>query len=672
MTNIIRTDEHARPWVTRLLLAAALVLALFLPGVSPARARQPLAAIVVDARTGKVLYARGADAPRYPASITKVMTLYLLFRELKAGRLSLRSRVRMSRHAASMQPSKLWLKPGQSISVDQAIRALAVKSANDVAVAVAEKLAGSERAFARRMTLMARALGMTRTTFRNASGLPYPPNVTTARDLATLSLRLMRDFPRYYRRYFGLRYMVWRGRRHRNHNHLLGRVAGMDGIKTGYTRAAGSNLAASVRRGGKRIVAVVLGAPSSRARNAYMVRLIESAFRRRRLASGSRIAALAGMPPGYSTARAKALLARLEGARRQAAARRRRASSATRPKQRPQVKMARIAPSPAPEAARALARLASRAAAMPIKPESAKRPAPASGKKAAPPLPRMRPKRVGGDETKDRPATSAPGAPATAGRKVGAHSSLLATNVTVRVPDEPREATTTDAASASGRVAGGESHAAERPAHARKTPESAASPHAAVETPVLRVHAAEADGTEDTALASAAQIAPPLRTQVHVKPDAEPAGIVITKTSAPPPRKNAVPESGRTTPPRLAKAVQPTAPDDTGPSGAAEMDSAVRLIADDPRKVRRLLSTHWVIQIGALPSLDAAQLFLLKAHKVSQRVRNAQPFVLQVRKNGKVFYRARIAGFSREQAYKACRALKRRGFSCLPMAPGAG
>ncbi len=291
-------------------LAIALMITVVLLSVvvtTPVQARQGMAAIAVDARTGRVLYARHADAPRIPASITKVMTVYMIFSELKAGRLRLNTRIRFSRHAASRPPSKLGLRPGQTITVDQAIRALVTKSANDVAAAVAEHIAGTESAFARRMTQTARRLGMTRTTFRNASGLPTPPNVTTARDLATLSLRIQRDFPHLYKRYFALRTFRFRGRVYRNHNRLLGRVPGVDGLKTGYTRAAGYNLAATIRRNGKRVVAVVLGMPSGRARNAYMRRLLERMIARRDLGRGTRIAALAGTPPGLSRARMLAL-----------------------------------------------------------------------------------------------------------------------------------------------------------------------------------------------------------------------------------------------------------------------------------------------------------------------------------------------------------------------------
>ena len=294
----------SRP-LRNLAVIAALGLSSLAAGSQQALARQGFAAIAVDAHTGKILFGRNIDARRIPASVTKVMTLYLLFGEIRKGRYSLSSRLMISRHAASMAPSKLGLKPGSTISVDNAIRIIVTKSANDIAVAVGENIAGSERAFAYRMTRTAHAMGMTRTIFRNASGLPKPPNVTTARDLATLALRIQRDFPRLYKRYFAIRTFRYGRRVFRNHNHLLGRVRGMDGLKTGYTRAAGFNLAASTARGGKRIVTVVLGGRTSRSRNAYMARLINQMFRTRPLTRGVAIAAAAGHPDGWRAAMAR-------------------------------------------------------------------------------------------------------------------------------------------------------------------------------------------------------------------------------------------------------------------------------------------------------------------------------------------------------------------------------
>jgi len=243
---------------------------------APLRA-QILTSIVVDHNTGAVLSESGADTVNYPASLTKMMTLYLTFEALRAGRLSLATRLPVSAEAARQPPSKLGLRPGSTIRVDDAIRALAVKSANDVAVVLAEAIGGTEARFAQLMSYRARELGMTRTRFVNASGLPDELQRTTARDMAVLASRLLSDFPEYYG-YFGLPYFVWRGRTYHNHNRLLTTYPGMDGLKTGYIRASGYNLAASAVRDGRRLVAVVLGGSSSAVRNREMVRLLDEAF----------------------------------------------------------------------------------------------------------------------------------------------------------------------------------------------------------------------------------------------------------------------------------------------------------------------------------------------------------------------------------------------------------
>lgn len=261
----------------------------------PALANEKFAAIAVDARNGRILFAENADATRFPASLTKMMTLYVLFQDLKAGRITLQSPIRVSARAASMAPSKLGVPPGKSITVETAIRALIVKSANDVAAAVAENLGGSEAAFAERMTRTARALGMSHTTFANASGLPDPRQVTTARDMATLGLRLMRDFPQYYP-YFRSRSFTFAGRVIHGHNRLLGSYEGADGIKTGYINASGFNLVTSVRRGDKRLVGVVMGGRTGASRNAYMMKMLDRHFAK--AARGKTIAALAGSARG--------------------------------------------------------------------------------------------------------------------------------------------------------------------------------------------------------------------------------------------------------------------------------------------------------------------------------------------------------------------------------------
>jgi D-alanyl-D-alanine carboxypeptidase len=260
------------------LVSVIVVFLVFAIAGAPAQAAT-YSGIVVDAKTGKTLYGYRENAKAYPASLTKMMTLYLLFEAMEAGKLSKSSRITFSDHAASMQPTKLGIKPGHSITVEQAILALVTKSANDAAAAVAEKLGGTESGFAEMMTAKAHELGMSRTTFRNASGLPNSRQTTTARDMATLGIALREHFPQYYG-YFSTRAFKFAGRRMGNHNHLLGRVKGMDGIKTGYTRASGFNLVSSVETDGRSIVAVVMGGRTGKSRNQQMVKLIRTYLRK--------------------------------------------------------------------------------------------------------------------------------------------------------------------------------------------------------------------------------------------------------------------------------------------------------------------------------------------------------------------------------------------------------
>jgi len=233
------------------------------------------ASIVVDANSGAVMQASNADSPRHPASLTKIMTLYLLFERLEAGKIKLSTEMQVSSHAAAQAPSKLGLKPGDTIQVETAIRAIVTKSANDVAVIVAETLAGDETEFAKLMTAKAHALGMAHTTYHNASGLPDDLQMTTARDQATLGRAIQDRFPKYYT-YFSTRYFAYNGRMIRNHNHLLGNVEGVDGIKTGYIHDSGFNIVTSVRRGGRHIVAVVFGGRTAEARDARMRSMIDN------------------------------------------------------------------------------------------------------------------------------------------------------------------------------------------------------------------------------------------------------------------------------------------------------------------------------------------------------------------------------------------------------------
>lgn len=259
------------------LVAWLLLGALALLMLAPLPAHAKYASLVIDAATGEVLHEVNADTRNYPASLTKMMTLYLMFEAIDEGRLRLDDRIIMSHRAASQPPSRLGVKVGQSISAETAIRALAIKSANDVAASVAEHFAGSERKFALLMTAKARDLGMSKTTFRNASGLPHRAQMSTARDMSKLAHAMLKHFPNRYR-YFSEPRFKYAGKTYKSHNKLLTNYEGTDGIKTGYIRASGFNLVASVKRGDKRLIGIVFGAKNSKSRNRHMVSLLEKGW----------------------------------------------------------------------------------------------------------------------------------------------------------------------------------------------------------------------------------------------------------------------------------------------------------------------------------------------------------------------------------------------------------
>ena len=273
------------------LAALALIAALVAVSSTPAAARhshhralpagltdpEKDAALIMDGETGKVLYERNATAERHPASLTKMMTLYLLFDALKRGQVTLTTPLTFSYHAASQHPTKLHVNAGETIQVDAAIRAIVVHSANDVAVAVAETLGGTESHFAEMMTAKARAIGMRDTFFHNASGLPDPMQITTATDMATLARHLAYDYPEYFP-YFATTGFDFRGVHYVGHDNLLGRYQGADGIKTGYTGASGFNLVSSVVRGGSHVIGVVMGGRTAQRRDKEMIRLLDDTF----------------------------------------------------------------------------------------------------------------------------------------------------------------------------------------------------------------------------------------------------------------------------------------------------------------------------------------------------------------------------------------------------------
>jgi D-alanyl-D-alanine carboxypeptidase len=260
-------------------LYGAAVVALLIANSYAASAANRHAAMVIDANTGNVLYAKHANARRYPASLTKIMTLYLALEQIDSGRLKFSSMIPISKRAHRAPPSKIGLKPGSKIALRDAIKLLITKSANDVAVAVAERIGGSERGFARMMTKRARQIGMRSTVFKNASGLPNSRQHTTAQDMLTLALRIKDDFPHHYH-LFSLKSFKYRGKVYRSHNKLMRKFPGMDGMKTGYTRASGFNLVASVRTGKKHLVAAVFGGKTAKARNSHMRLILYRALKK--------------------------------------------------------------------------------------------------------------------------------------------------------------------------------------------------------------------------------------------------------------------------------------------------------------------------------------------------------------------------------------------------------
>lgn len=262
-------------YLFRLLGVLLIGFTIALAGASSASARY--ASIVVEAKTGRILHSVNAETKNYPASLTKIMTIFMTFEALKSGKLKLKQKLPVSRVAQGRSPSKLGLRRGETITVENAIKALVTKSANDVATVLAEALGGTERKFARLMTKRARALGMKDTTFKNASGLPNRGQLSTARDMAILARAVLYGHPKMYQ-HFSRERFTYKGRTYRSHNRLMARYKGMDGIKTGYIRASGFNLVASARRSGKRVIAVVFGGKTSKSRDRHVATLLDRGF----------------------------------------------------------------------------------------------------------------------------------------------------------------------------------------------------------------------------------------------------------------------------------------------------------------------------------------------------------------------------------------------------------
>ncbi len=588
-------------------------------------ARDPaFAAIVVDANSGRTLYAASDGETRHPASLTKVMTLYLLFEQLEKGRLSLESPILMSAHAASQAPSKLGLEPGETISVENAIKAIVTRSANDVAVAVAEALGGDEDSFAQMMTRKARALGMAHTTYVNASGLPDDRQVTTARDLSVLGRAVQERFPRYFH-YFSTQSFEYAGETIGNHNHLLGRVDGVDGIKTGYTRASGFNLLTSVHRGGRSLVAVVMGGPTAGARDRFMESLIAqhiaSAAITRTATMIAEAATPAAAPPAPPVRTASLAPPAIEAPTPPV-----RASVAQPPSEDAEGdddNAERELPAPRLEAVRPL-----------VKREIRVAPAAVPASTAAP----------------SPPARAADSNPAALGWVKGPNGVALAT--------EPKFVTPAKAMAAPGWVKG---------------PDGVA--------PLAELKAAMA------ARATAAPPAPSRLAEASPATHGwtkGPDGAAPTpEPRAAPSAKAIVPPAPAPAPPvRLAEASPAAAGWVRGPDGLAPRAEpkagpparALPVLARAKEESRVARSEEapagrsgWMIQIGA--SEDAAKAVdLLVRAKAENRsaLASARPFTERIDNGNGAFYRARFAGLdSSTTAEIACKVLKRNGFPCF-------
>jgi D-alanyl-D-alanine carboxypeptidase len=560
--------------------------------------------IIVDGNSGAVLSSNNPDSIRRPASLTKIMTLYLLFERLESGKMKLDTEMDVSEHASEQAPTKLGLKPGQTLRVEDAIKGLVTRSANDAAVVIAEAIAGDETEFARLMTRKARALGMSKTTYRNASGLPNDEQLTSARDQATLGRAIQDRFPRYYR-YFATSVFNYRGQAIRNHNRLLGNVEGIDGIKTGYTRASGFNLVSSMRRGNRHLVGVVLGGRSGGSRDSIMRNLLAENLDK--AATKRTVAAITERNPSadgaVDVAEAETAPSRMAEAAQSGGA-----LAAAEPGLAAMQTTRSIGPAkPSLMAAAAAALPAPPAKAEPqAKPEPAPLTSGVIQTQAISAIPGsaepMKPVKVKTVQVKAGPMKLAAAGP----------SQPAAPPVTNAILARPEVAETSSAVVAKA----AESKAAEaRPAEAK--PEAAR-----VAMPPQPANHGTGNGVLGVLPASSLTQAPSHTTHAQALAFADPS----PRVQAP-----AAPQN---------EAVKPAAP--------------------------AVVRTGWIVQVGALDSESEAKQRIDLARSKASLLSKADPFTeTVVAKDNRTLYRARFAGLEREQAEAVCKTLKRADISCM-------
>jgi D-alanyl-D-alanine carboxypeptidase len=607
----------------------------------------PYADIVVDANSGAVLHATNPDARRHPASLTKIMTLYLLFEQLEAGKLKLDSALKVSSEAAGQDPTKLGLKPGSTLSVEDAIKGMVTRSANDAAVVVAEAIAGSESDFANLMTRKAQSLGMKGTVYKNASGLPNDDQVTTARDQSILGRAIQERFPRHYK-YFSIRSFTFRGQSIANHNHLLGKVEGVDGIKTGYIGASGFNLVTSVHRGNRYLVAVVMGGSSGASRDARMRELINEKIA---LASVKRTATMVA----EATEPAHEPVVAIKPERKPEPM----VVTKTEPNAEPKV-VAKAEPKPE-AAAQPKAKVEPRfAVASAISVPARFSSAGASPEDAHPEPALAQARAVIGSTEPIQPvlvktvavrAGTKSAAPALLQVASPARKPLAAVAPTVpAAAAEPETAEPTPVAAAVAETALPPAPSAIKPAPApadaaksEPAPQAPTAPVKAEATPSIPTPAAKAEPSA-SAVATKAEPAP------AVEPPAEPAPAAATKlqsaAAAAAKPQTAQPVAGTSAP--IAAPAKPAAP---------ATKPAVQAAKHRP---------GWMIQVGAYPAEQAAkQRLSIVQTKASKMLTGTEAFTETVDKGGTTYYRARFAGLDKDQAEAACKYLKKNDVECV-------
>jgi D-alanyl-D-alanine carboxypeptidase len=584
------------------------VAALFTISSDPSHAA-PYADIVVDANSGTVLHSTNPDAQRHPASLTKIMTLYLLFEQLEAGKLKLDSPLQVSKEAAGQMPTKLGLKPGSTLAVEDAIKGMVTRSANDAAVVVAEAIAGDEDAFAKLMTRKAQALGMSRTIYKNASGLPDSGQVTTARDQSTLGRAVQERFPRYYK-YFSIRTFTFRGQSIGNHNHLLGRVEGVDGIKTGYVSASGFNLVTSVHRGNRYLVAVVMGGSSAGSRDAKMRDLISDKIAQASVKRTAPMVAEGAMPP----------------------------------EAKPEPKVAaKVEAKPEPKAeanteSKSEARFAvASAVSMPMRFTPAPAQAEPATTRTEPAAAIAQPRTIAGSTDPIRPVLVK-----TLSVKAGTQTASLAA---MQVPSPP--AVEPQPVRAAAPVA----------PPAPPAPVVAVKPEPPVPqpAPVLVVAAKPEPAPAPSAPPVVAKIEAPLPALVAAnKPEVPALSFAAVAAKAEPAVPLPVPSpraaASAAAPARVAATAEPAPAPARAPTPAAKPQHR----------------SGWMIQVGAYPGEQAAKQRLTTVQsKAAKMLTRAEAFTETVEKGGTTLYRARFAGLDKDSAEAACKYLKRNDVECV-------